>query len=85
MEGLYPSKSAEKDEFRARSLDSVSQTALQKYLLEDLLGIKTQFIFLVQKASSNSNTHLILLWKEVFSRLNLDNSPDFILERINRL
>ena len=83
-EGTYPSHKDEIKEFRERKLPVVSQTELQKQILEEMLGIKTQFIFLVQK-ENKSFTHKSILWSEVFQVLNLEGHPHFILEWIKRL
>lgn len=84
-EGSYPTKPSEKAEFKLRNLIPVSQTALQKYIMEDLLGIETSYLFLVQKPPATSTTHKTLLWKEAFSGLAVDASPYFIKEWIQRL
>jgi len=84
-ESTYPTKPFEIKEFQARNLNFVTQTSLQKYIMEDLLGIQTQFVFLVQKAESKSETHTILLWKDAFSNLNTNSCPFFIKEWIRRL
>ena len=72
-------------EFKTRSLDLVLQTDLQKYILEDLLGIETKFVFLVQNRGSSADTHLTLSWKQVFAKLNLGNCPKFMIDWIDRL
>jgi len=84
-EGTYPTKPTEIKEFKKRNLCFVSQTSLQKYMMEDLLGTKTRFIFLVQKSAAKSRTHTTLLWKEAFSNLNTYRCPLFIREWIKRL
>lgn len=84
-EGSYPGKPSEVEEFQRRSIRPVSQTALQKYLMEDLLGIETQFVFLVQKPTAKSETHTDMLWKDAFSSLKLGSAPFFIREWIRRL
>ena len=48
-EGSYPSSNAEKTIFKERDLGYVGQMELQKYMMEELLGIKTEFMFLVYK------------------------------------
>lgn len=84
-EGSYPTKPTEMVEFQHRGLGLVSQTSLQKYVLEELLGINTQYIFLVQKDGAKSETHSTLLWKEAFSNLKMDNCPTFIKSWVERL
>lgn len=81
-EGFYPQKSEEKRIFRKRGIIGVAQTTLQRYFMEDLLGIKTYFVFLVSKGSPSSDSHKTLTWKQVFDCFALDDSPRFILESI---
>jgi len=86
-EGKYPSKSTEKKIFRKRDIPLVGQLSIQKKIME-LLGIETKFIYLVQKTTSDhykKNNTLVVTWKEVFDKLNLDNCPNFIKSWVNRL
>lgn len=82
-ESYYPTKSSERNEFFRRNLSLVSQTALQKKILTELLGIETHFLFLIQKGSL-SKTHKTIFWKDVFKALDFDNCPYFITEWIKR-
>jgi hypothetical protein len=84
-EGTYPANKEEIREFRRRNLNPVGQTELQRYIMEDLLGIQTKFIFLVQKSRTNSPSHSSLLWKEAFAGLNINGCPTFIKEQISHL
>ncbi|EIW19580.1 MULTISPECIES: hypothetical protein [Pelosinus] len=84
-EGSYPTDIEEIQEFRRRGLDQVQQTSLQKYMMEDLLGIDTQFIYLIQKYNAASNTHQSLYWKQVFAKLDLSGCPQFIRQCIARI
>jgi hypothetical protein len=83
-EGSYPTKQTEIDEFNRRELPRVTQTELQKKLMEELLGIQTQFIFLIQKGNPSA-THKTIFWKDVFSILDIESCPYFIKEWIKRL
>jgi len=82
-EGYYPQNSRERKIFQSRGLECVRQTYLQKYLMEDLLGVETQLIFLVQKVGQASETHQTLLWKDVFESLDVSGIPRFMQEMIN--
>ncbi len=82
-EGHYPQSGVEKKVFRSRGLEYVRQTELQKYLMEELLGIRTRFVFLVQKAGQTSDTHRVLLWKDAFKSLEVGGVPEFMLEMID--
>lgn len=84
-EGVYPKKQAEVTIFKDRGLDPVSQTHLQEYLMQTLLGINTQFVFLVNKANQDSPTHKVVLWKEVFDILDTTGIPSFMHEVIDNL
>jgi hypothetical protein len=75
-EGEYPSKKSEKIIFRKRGLTFVKQTEIQGKIM-DLLGIKSSFVFLVQK-DMVSTSHKTLYWEEAFNLLDLSESPLFI-------
>ena len=83
-EGKYPQSGGEKKIFQSRALDYVKQTSVQKYLMEDLLGIETQFVFLVQRLSEGKTpaSFKLLLWKDVFRTLDLSDLPQFMHEII---
>lgn len=66
-------------------MSCIKQTVIQKYLMEDLLGISTEHIFLIKKDEhKNSDKKRIFLWKDMLKELNSDGSPDFIKNWINR-
>jgi hypothetical protein len=83
-EGSYPAAEIEKAIFKKRGLLHVKQTELQKYMLEELLGVQTNFLFLVSK-KEKSNTHKIMHWAEVFGGLDLREMPAFALEMVKRI
>jgi len=85
VESHYPQAAREKEIFRSRGLEYVRQTGLQKYLMEDLLGIRTQFVFLVQKKSQASGTHQVLLWEDAFKSLDVSALPGFMQEIISAI
>lgn len=82
-EGKYPANDVEKEIFNVRNIDLVGQLSIQKKIMEEILGIKTDFIFLVQRKSSNE-THKAFTWKEVFANLNTEKCPYFIKEWLKR-
>ncbi len=84
-EGSYPTSRDEKAEFNRRGLDRVGQTQLQQYMMEELLGIRTEFVFLVQSQRAKSDTHKSLLWRDAFSTLDMEDMPGFVTEWISRL
>ncbi|HPN32616.1 MAG TPA: hypothetical protein PKY81_16815 [bacterium] len=86
-EGFYPNNKNECDMFVRRFSSKthyVRQTELQKYLFEELIGCRTQFLFLVSK-NATSKTHETIFWKEIFSKFNLINCPYFIRKWIETL
>lgn len=82
-EGKYPSKNEEKEIFNQRGLNSVGQLCIQKKIMEELLEIQTEYIFLVQK-KSHSETHKKITWEEAFKNLDTTNCPFFIKEWLKR-
>jgi hypothetical protein len=83
-EGHYPSSSQEKAIFRERGLSFVGQTDLQKYMMEDLLGIDSEFVLLVTKAL-DSRTHRVITWKEAFASIDMSEMPRFAMEMARRV
>lgn len=75
-EGSYPSSPRDKQIFATRGLPTIGQTELQKYMMEELLGLKTEFIFLVSKKES-SDTHDVITWRDAFSDLDMNGMPIF--------
>ncbi len=82
-EGQYPSSQKDQVIFSERKMenDRVGQTSLQKYMMEELLGIKTKFIFLVSKRA-NSDSHEVINWREVFEILDTSELPAFAKQMI---
>jgi len=76
VEGSYPVSLAEKKIFSNRGLGYVGQMELQKYMMENLLGINTKFIFLVFKKES-SKTHKVISWEEAFGSVDIQSLPQF--------
>ena len=83
-EGYYPITTEEVAIFERRSIPRVGQMELQKYMMEDLLGIEMDFMFLVSKKQS-SETHRIVTWAEAFKNLDLTGMPAFVLKMVERI
>lgn len=83
-EGVYPCNEQEKRIFTDKGLPFVGQLKIQKKIMEELLGIQTQFIFLVQHSPDTFNPE-VHTWKEVFSNMNTTDCPLFMREWIRRL
>jgi hypothetical protein len=82
-EGKYPSNDFEKEIFRNRGIDLVGQLSIQKKIMEEILGIQTEYIFLVQRKSM-TETHKAWTWQEVFANLDTTMCPFFINEWLKR-
>ncbi|MFC2038986.1 hypothetical protein ACFLUG_04375 [Chloroflexota bacterium] len=82
-EGRYPSKPSEEAIFTRRGIRKITQTQLQKYMMEELLGIETKFVFLVKNPNTNSKSHTPLTWQQVFNSLNTNNFHPFVLDCIS--
>jgi hypothetical protein len=84
-EGQYPSSAADCREFDRRNLPRVRQTELQKFIFEELLGIRAQYVFLVPDSSRRSATHQTLTWSKAFEALDCRLSAPFIPRWIGRV
>lgn len=82
-EGKYPSNDFEKEIFKERGIELVGQLSIQKKLMEEILGIKTDYIFLVRKKSI-TETHKTWTWQEIFKNLDTTSCPLFIKEWLKR-
>ena len=80
-EGKYPGSKKDQTVFEQRGLLPITQTTLQKYMMEELLGIETKFLFLVSK-KSKSETHKTIKWREAFEILDTSELPVFAQEMI---
>lgn len=78
-EGSYPALINEKMIFNERGISYVGQMQLQKYMMEELLGVKTDFMVLVFK-KEKSDTHKVLSWAEAFGSLDMGDMPPFAVE-----
>ena len=83
-EGEYPGQGKDKEIFTARKLTNVKQMELQKYMMEDLLGIETDLISLVFKRKQ-SETHKALTWAEAFQCVDLKNLPKFARDMLKNV
>ncbi|MEJ2721994.1 MAG: hypothetical protein P8181_12780 [bacterium] len=57
---------------------------LQKYMMEELLEVKTDFMFLVSK-KERSEIHKVITRAEAFGCLDLREMPHFAAEMIRRI
>lgn len=84
-EGKYPSSEKERKLFFERGFQElVGQLEIQKKIIDDLLGIQAQYIFLISEKTSSSDSDT-LTWREVFKNLDTSQCPKFIVEWIKRI
>lgn len=83
-EGSYPVSDLETKIFKDRQINKVGQMELQKYMMEELLGIETDFLFLVYK-KEKSETHKVISWVEAFEILDIESMPVFAKEMIKNI
>jgi len=87
-EGSYPSSGIDKKIFKDRGINlkkkKIKQTILQKYMMEELLGIETDFIFLVRKKAKGENSDVVT-WRKAFTWLCLDGMPPFVMEMVRKI
>lgn len=69
----------ERDVFTNLAYPRIKQMQLQKYLMEDLLGIKTTFV-LVGPKDLKSDGYKHKEWKDVFTDTALADMPQFVRE-----
>lgn len=83
-EGAYPESNLEKKIFKERDLSYIGQMELQKYMMQELLGIKTDFMFLVYK-NEKSRTHKVVSWAEAFGAIDMNGMPEFALQMVSNI
>jgi hypothetical protein len=83
-EGSYPGSDMEKSIFKNRGIEYVGQMELQKYMMEELLGVKTDFMLLVFK-KKKSETHKVVSWMEAFGSIDMDEMPGFAVEMARKI
>jgi len=82
-EGHYPSSASEEEVFVRRGIHrKITQTELQTYMMEQLLGVKTRFVLLVNNPKSRSESHKTITWRQVCSSFDTSGFHPFVLEWI---
>lgn len=71
-ESTYPASVEEKSIFKTRGLSYVGQTKVQEYLMKNILGFETKFVF-VGKKGLPGNSYEFRSWHELFA---LDSFTD---------
>ncbi len=83
-EGSYPASDLEKDIFAKRGIKYVGQMELQKYMMEELLGVKTDFMFLVFK-KEKSESYKVVSWSEAFGCMDMQDMPKFAVDMAKKI
>ena len=84
-EGYYPSNNLEKNIFyKKNNGELVRQTELQRYMMEELLGIRTHFIFIVSK-NNKSETHTTFHWNDILKEMDTSMFPLYALDMVQRI
>ena len=76
-EGSYPASEKEKAIFQSRGLPHLTQTAVQRYLVNDLLGFDGEFAYLARTRLVTAAGRGVT-WAEVLLALDRTASPTFI-------
>lgn len=76
-EGSYPASEREKAIFQRRSMPYLSQTAVQRYLVNELLGFQGTFAYLARRRFDTAAGRGVT-WTEVISALDRTDTPAFI-------
>ena len=86
-ESKYPTNKGDIDQFKKRLgyVKTYKQTEIQKYLFEEVLGIKNTTFVLLAQTERKSETHQPLTWHCVFCNMDVGRSPKFVRDWINHL
>lgn len=83
-EGPYPSSTADRAVFARRGLGSVSQTSVQRYLVEELLELEGRFVYLACRHTQTAADQSII-WSELFAALEWQENAPWVTDWIRRL
>lgn len=76
-EGSYPASEPEKAIFQRRGLPYMSQTSVQRYLVNDLLGFDGTFAYLARRRF-DTDAGLGITWVEALTNLDRSATPTFV-------
>jgi len=65
-ESTYPGTQKDQKIYDAKIKSRVSQLTVQRHMMENILGIKTKFLFLVPSKTEKQTSSKAITWKEVF-------------------
>ena len=83
-EGSYPQIASEKAVFVRRGIKPVSQTEVQKYVMSQLLGYDTTYVFLAKQTPPHTDGYRVVTWKESFAQFDLAGIPGFVRNLVER-
>lgn len=84
-ESSYPKNQRERQIFNERGLGYSTQRSVQRYMMEELLGMNVDFCFLQRSGFGIGGMTDVLTWKAAFKGLSLDHCPPFIADWIAAL
>jgi len=85
-EGSYPGSEREKAIFKRRGLPGVGQLDIQRYMMTELLGIQTDFVYLVFDGSTPpQNGVLTITWREAFLHINTSGYASFLRDMLRNV
>jgi hypothetical protein len=76
-EGSYPASPAEKAIFARRGLPHVSQTSVQRYLIDGVLGFHGSYAYLA-RSEIKTDAGRGVAWSRLLSAMDLSDSPRFV-------
>jgi len=84
-EGHYPASAPDIAQFTRRGLARVGQTEVLAYLMGQMLGFQTTYVFLVRSPAPTSDAHRIITWKECFAAFDWQEEAPFVKTWIERM
>lgn len=79
-EGLYPTNESEGRIFQDIGLDKVKQTEVQRYLMEEILGFRTDYRYLTIKPGRRKRNFVDeeLTWRQLADSLSTEGQSKFV-------
>ncbi|MCW8129362.1 MAG: hypothetical protein KIS92_03175 [Planctomycetota bacterium] len=84
-EGSYPNSASEIALFKDRGLELVRQTEVQKYLMEELLGLRCEYLFLTQDGETAPDGYKPMSWTRAFGAVDTSDTLPFVSEWLRRV
>ena len=77
MEGKYPASEPEKVIFKRRGLPYLTQTEVQRYLVNEALGLQGTFAYLA-RSHFETDAGRSVTWAEIIPQLDRSDAPKFV-------